>query len=91
MRASITEVREFMSAASERTRPKGTREINRMLRTAPREAMPKPGIGVKPCRSISITGTKPTSASPDSTRSAHTLGTAKLSSTRSFCGPWTIP
>jgi hypothetical protein len=43
MRASATDVRELASAASVRIWFAGRLETSRMLRTAPRQAMPTPG------------------------------------------------
>ena len=91
MRASSTEVREFESPASVRIPPNGVLEISRMLRTGPRQAIPIDGTAVSPWRCISMTGTRPTSAAPDSTRRAHSLGTANCRSTAPRCGPWAMP
>src|ERR1017187_7475712 len=90
-RASCTDVRELLSTARVRISPAARDDTSRILRTAPWQAIPTPGITSKRCRVNSKDGTIPISAAPDANCSAQPEGTLKSSSKIPFWGPCSIP
>src|ERR1035438_4394873 len=90
-RASCTDVRELLSTARVRISPAARDDTSRILRTAPWQAIPTPGIISKSCRVNSKDGTIPISAAPDANCSAQPEGTRKSSSKIPFWGPCSIP
>src|ERR1017187_3092215 len=90
-RASCTDVRELLSTARVPISPAARDDTSRILRTAPWQAIPTPGIISKSCRVNSKDGTIPISAAPDANCSAQPEGTRKSSSKIPFWGPCSIP
>src|ERR1035437_6592108 len=90
-RASCTEVRELVSTATVWISAAGREDTSRMLRTAPWQAIPAPGITCKSCRVNSYEGTMPISAAPLANWSAQAAGMRKSRSNSPCCGPCSIP
>ena len=91
LRESDPPAGELASVASVLISSNGTFEINKMLRTGPRQAMPVPGIISSFWRFSSTDGTIPISARPSASRSAHSAGIAKERSNSPRSSPCNMP
>src|SRR5215831_17874429 len=90
-RANSTLVRELVSAAKLRISAAGRCEISRILRTAPWQPIPTPGMISRSCRVNSKEGTMPISAAPLARSSAQAEGRRNSRLNRLRCEPCSIP